>query len=55
MMVDQSKCLILICVKITTGKGQKGTNRKKCAKWELKGRTAIVANKKGENDAIVEE
>lgn len=47
MMADQSECLILICVKIRTGKGQKGTNRKKCAKWQLKGRTATVANKKG--------
>lgn len=47
-IANQSECLILICLKITTGKGQKkSSNRKKCAKWQLKGCAVFVANKKG--------
>lgn len=54
MIADQSEGLILICLKIT-GKGQKSSICKKCAKWQLRGCTVFVANKKGENDAIVKE
>lgn len=48
MMGNQSKVLILIGVKkLQREKDKKTSSCKKCAKWQLKGCTAVVANKRG--------